>query len=192
MSIESEPEKNRDSIVQFLKRDIADAYIQKWLSDDNPSSVNGLTSLEQAICFRFRGILIFLDTDTEEEIEYQRRAIYRDVMELVDKDLNNNEIYGNIHTVMEGEEVDYDWEKMDEDPEEEEDKKRIERETLLDLAEFIDKRIVTDDSRSPSSELTALEEILIFELGYMTRREIREKKKRIKKLRTVLPRLTNN
>ena len=128
---------------------IASNYLDRFITDDNPSTKNGYTALDQLIIYDF-DLASFIGDD-----------FYDKFQEL--KDL----IIDRAHEILDEEDCDTVDNEIDEDNVEYFDARDLfdENKVLMKIAKYMLLEYITDDVLSPFSGETSLEQIIAYEYG---------------------------
>lgn len=165
-----EPEDNEedwDSVEgeQFAINQLAIAYYINIITDDNDSPLNGTTGLDQAIACELSSRISSL-----EDFSRYKDRILATAEEFADlcKDLKCEGYHGTfIHN-------------DGETPKEREKRFReYEDFIVVELAELLLLKIVTDDNNESINGYTQLEQVVLFYLGYMSECSLKGVKSRI-------------
>lgn len=151
-SLEPERRNGNEDVARKIKIEgIASNYLDRFITDDNPSTKNGYTALDQLIIYDFD--LASFDND---EFFNQFQELKDLVMDRIHEIINEEED-DPIDNECEGE----DWEYFEAVDLFDEDR------VLTKIARYILLGYITDDVLSPFSGVSSLEQIIAYEYGEM-------------------------
>lgn len=151
-SLEPERRNGNEDVARKIKIEgIASNYLDRFITDDNPSTDNGYTALDQLIIYDF-------DLASLDEVDFYNQ--FQELKDLVidrTHEIINEEEDDPIDNECEGE----DWEYFEAVDLFDEDR------VLTKIARYILLGYITDDVLSPFSGVSSLEQIIAYEYGEM-------------------------